>query len=700
MSDPDVQLALVPPRRAAASAKARGAVTPAAALAVAHVAVDVPLAHLDRPFDYLVPEAMDATVVPGSRVRVRFAGRLVDGFVLSRSDATDHVGRLQPIARAVSAEPVLSPQVARLCRQVADHYAGTFMDVVRLAIPPRHARAERAPQPPATAPGGGADVADGAGAADDQRRAGTPEDGSGADTVRAVEPASWSGYVNGAEYLAALASGGAPRAVWTANPGADWPTEIAVAVAATLASGRGALVVAPDVRDVRRLDAALTSVMGQGRHVVLTADLGPEVRYRRWLAVRRGAVRVVVGTRAAAFAPVADLGLVAVWDDGDDLHAEPRAPYPHARDVLVLRAHAEGAAALVGGFARTAEGQRLLETGWARPLRADRETVRRAAPTMVAAGSDADLARDPAARSARLPSAAWSALKEGLAAGGPVLVQVPRRGYVPAMACDTCRAPARCPACAGTLGATGSGQVGCRWCGRLATGWRCPECSSERWRAMVVGAGRTAEELGRAFPSVPVKTSGHGAVLDLVPATPALVVATPGAEPVAEGGYAAAVLLDGWALLHRADLRAGEEALRRWLNAAALVRPARDGGRVVVLAESGLRPVQALLRWDPATAAERELAERTELGFPPAVRMAAVSGPADAVADLIDVARLPPSASVLGPVADGDDERALIRVAHGEGAALAAALHAALGVRSARKAAGAVRVVMDPAEIE
>ena len=52
----------------------------------------------------------------------------------------------------------------------------------------------------------------------------------------------------------------------------------------------------------------------------------------------------MAGTRAAAFAPVHDLGLVALWDDGDDLYAEPRAPYPHTREVLLLRAHDVGAA--------------------------------------------------------------------------------------------------------------------------------------------------------------------------------------------------------------------------------------------------------------------------------------------------------------------------------------------------------------------
>jgi len=195
-------------------------------------------------------------------------------------------------------------------------------------------------------------------------------------------------------------------------------------------------------------------------------------------------------------------------------------------------------------------------------------------------------------------------------------------------------------------------------------------------------------------------------VLAVVPAEPALVIATPGAEPVAPGGYAAALLLDGWALLGRPSLRAAEEALRRWLNAAALVRPA---GPVVVLAEATLPVVQALIRWDPVTFSERELAERTELGFPPAVRMASVTGTPEAVADFVGAAGLPARAEVLGPVAVATapgrpdsaetQERALIRIGRGDGLALARALHAAQATRSARKGGGAVRVQLDPAEV-
>ncbi len=213
---------------------------------------------------------------------------------------------------------------------------------------------------------------------------------------------------------------------------------------------------------------------------------------------------------------------------------------------------------------------------------------------------------------------------------------------------------------------------------------------------MVVGSRRTAEELGRAFPGVPVRTSDRESVLASVEAKPALVVATPGAEPVAEGGYGAVLLLDGWALLSRPDLRAAEEALRRWCAAAALARPSGDGGRVVVMADGSLAPVQALVRWDPAWHARREVAERAALAFPPAVRMAAVDGPPAAVADLLAAAALPEGADVLGPVPYGEGERALVRAPRARGTDLAAALKQALAARAARKAPESVRVELDP----
>lgn len=660
-------------------------------LPVARVLVDKGVLHLDRYFDYAVPEEMDADARPGVRVRVRFgAGRgqvregrregggLVDGFLVERVAESDYSGPLAALAQIVSPEPVLGPDLLALARAVADRYAGSLADVLQLAVPPRSARAEKRPSPEPLPP--------------------PPAPASG----------PWERYGQGPAFLRALADGAAPRAVWHALPGPDWADAIARAVAATLASGRGALVVVPDGRVVARVDAALGALLGPGRHAVLTAEAGPEKRYGQWLAVRRGAVRAVVGTRAAMFAPVRDLGLVVLWDDGDSSHSEQHAPQPHAREVLLLRAAHEGCAFLLGDIGCTVEAAQLVETGWARPLIADRDRVRAAAPLIRTVG-DGELARDGAARAARLPSLAWKTAREALTRG-PVLVQVPRRGYVPRLACERCRAPARCRHCAGPLEAHESGPLGCGWCGREQGDWHCPECGSFRLRAQIVGARRTAEELGRAFPAVPVRTSGREQVLDTVPDTPALVVSTPGAEPVAEGGYAAALLLDGWAMLGRPDLRAGEEALRRWLGAAALVRGQEEGGTVVVIAEPALRPVQALVRWDPVGHAVRELAERAELGFPPVSRMASVTGPPDAVADFLASVELPGDAVLLGPVpvpvpaasAAGEGavwERALLRVPPGSGAVLAGALKAAQALRTARGAGGAVRIRVDPPDI-
>jgi primosomal protein N' (replication factor Y) len=221
---------------------------------------------------------------------------------------------------------------------------------------------------------------------------------------------------------------------------------------------------------------------------------------------------------------------------------------------------------------------------------------------------------------------------------------------------------------------------------------------------MVVGSSRTAEELGRAFPGVVLRTSAGDTVLSEIPAGPAVVVATPGAEPVAPDGYGAALLLDGWALLSRPDLRAAEEAMRRWANAAALVR---GNGTVIVGADASLPVVQALLRWDPAGQAERELADRRELRFPPISRMAALVGaPAD-VAELLSLSQLPQSTEELGSVPvtparggpQSEQLRSLLRVPRPDGVALAEALHAAAAVRSAKKSGGAVRIMLDPLEL-
>ncbi|OBG97574.1 primosome assembly protein PriA [Mycobacterium sp. E3251] len=641
--------------------------------------------HLDREFDYLVSAEQSDDAQPGARVRVRFHGRLVDAFLLERRNETDHQGKLGYLDRVVSAEPVLTPEIRRLVDAVAARYAGTRPDVLRLAVPARHARVEREPTTPHRLP-----------------------------VPAPVDPSAWDGYARGAQFLAALAESRAARAVWQALPGESWADRFAEAAVQTIRAGRAVLGIVPDQRDLDALWRAATARIDESGVVALSAGLGPAARYRRWLAALRGQARLVIGTRSAVFAPLSDLGLVMVWADADDSLAEPRAPYPHAREVAMLRAHQARCAALIGGYARTAEAQALVRSGWAHDIVATRAVVRARTPRVVAL-DDTGYAdeRDPAARTARIPSIALRAARSSLQAGAPVLVQVPRRGYVPSLACARCRAIARCRHCTGPLSLQEGGQaLICRWCGRIDPTRRCARCGSDAVRAVVVGARRTAEELGRAFPGTAVITSSGEGVVPEVAAGPALVVATPGAEPAAAGGYGAALLLDTWALLGRQDLRAAEDALWRWMTAAALVRPRGDGGVVLVVAESSIPTVQSLIRWDPVGHADADLAARAEVGLPPSVHMAALDGAADAVAALLDEAGLPDGADVLGPVdlpagvrrpagmpTGVPVTRMLVRARREQGLALAAALRRGVSVLSARQTHEPVRVQIDPLHI-
>ena len=692
------QMALV--RAEASRGKARaaeaspGPTEPAPREPVARVIVDIEPAHLDRLFDYAVPAKLDEAAQPGVRVRVRFAGQLVDGYLWERVAKTDFTKPLLALHSVISPEPVLTKEIGRLARAVADAYVGTAVDVLRLAIPPRFVRAEKAARrPPVTS------------------------------ELTAYDPQPWKHYRHGPELLSALADGRSPRAVWTALPGADadgpdWARALAAAAHATLHSGRSALIVVPDGRDVAWVDEALIDVIGKDRHVALTADLGGSERYKNWLAAKRGDVSCVVGTRTAVFAPLPNLGLIALWDDGDSSLAERVAPYTHAREVLTLRAHQTGAAALIGGYTVTAEGAQLVARGWAWPVVAPRAVVREHVPMIRTVDPDRDTERDSGAAIARMPTLAWRVARDGLQ-HGPVLIQVPRAGYLPALACVRCRESAHCAHCHGPLALAGAADSArCRWCGKFAERWRCDRCGADRFRARATGVARSAEELGRAFTGVPIRLSRGGAILTEVGPEPALIVATPGAEPVAVGGYAAAVLLDGDLLLGVPTLRAAEQALRRWLAAAALVRPARPArgrgkaeanpqeGVVAVVANAAAAPVQALVRWDPAAFARRELADRADLGYPPAARIAELTAPYSALDEFMAALALPEGTEVLGPtpLPGGDpgseaQHRILIRCDRPGGRRLAGLLKETQGVRSARKAPAHVRIRVDPVDL-
>lgn len=658
---PALRDALIPaapePVNVAAELEASGVPNP-----VARVRVDSTLPQVDRTFDYRVPAELSEDAVPGARVRVLFNGHELTGYIEERAATTDWTRTsLLPLKSVLSRVPSVAPEIFALAEALADRYASTVANVLRLAVPPRIAALDKkyAPLLPGyesaylgdSAPVSTSDAPESAASESAESEPSAASDASthtdpyawlatpGAPAPFVLDPpvlnpdapdaaSVFSDYENGAEFIEDVAAGAATRAVMTVLPGHlehTWADVVATALATAAASGRGAIAVVPTAKNLDLLEAALAERLPADSFVRLSSDSTPHTRYHGFVKARLGRVPVVIGTRAAAYAPVANLGLVVCWDDGDSSLVERRAPYCHARDVLLLRASAENTAALFVGFSMSSEAARLVRTRWASHVRAPRALVRDYSPRIFSTGSEFELARDPLAAMARIPHLAFEHARRALARG-PVLVQVARSGYIPSFSCERCRMPARCGECSGPLSvASGSSVPSCSWCGHLAQQWRCSECGFTHWRYSAAGATRTAEELGRAFPNVPVISSAGDHVRASVGPEPALVVATPGAEPVAFGGYAAALLLDADKMLRFDSLRAPEAALRRWLNAAALVRPAALEGTVVTTASPS--PVeQALVRWDPAWFARQELEERAQTGLPPAVRTAAVTG--------------------------------------------------------------------------
>ncbi|MEV8174283.1 primosomal protein N' [Microbacterium sp. NPDC079176] len=615
---------------------------------IARVLLDSPLPQLDRLFDYAVPAEL-GDVPLGVRVRVplRTAGRVIDGYVVELDTEHDGDRPLSEVDSVVSPVAVLPERLYRLARRAADRAAGSASDVLRLVIPKRQVRVEKA-------------------WSDD-----SPELAPSDEALSAA-----SELIASYDSLADVLDAGGRAAVEAIpvrhhdDPG--WAALLASAAARTLAAGRSSVLVVPDHRDLDQLLAALGSYVPDQAVVRFDSRQTNPDRYRAFLRSLEDAPCIVVGNRSAVYAPVR-AGVVAVWDDGDPLLGEPLAPYINARDAALLRQEQEGSALLFVGHTRTTDVERLVAHGWLQDVRAARRVLPR---VILSTPQEMDA---PTAQ--RMPSSAFLSARNA-AAEGPVLVQVSRPGFAPSLVCAECRAPARCAHCGGPLGAKHRGAVPvCAWCGRGARAWACPTCSSTKLRLASSGSERTADELGKAFPGIRVIVADSAHPVERVADKPALVVATRGAEPLAEGGYRAVVLLDGPRMLQAPDLRIGESCLRWWSNAAALAAP---GAPIHLVGVDGAI-ARALATWSQSAYARTELSERAPLHMPPAARVALVEGStasvARALASLQELAL--PSDAVLGPVPIESDDypprvRALIRFDYSAGTRVATTLRAAV----------------------
>ncbi len=635
---------------------------------VARVYVDTDLPHLDRPLDYLVPQAWENIDLAGYIVQVPLSGSKRMGWVLSCERVDTPSPAIRELIDVVSTCAVVAPQTFSLARYIADRYLSTVSAVLSLAVPPRRASVEK------------------------EKHVSFCEE-----IKKQSEVSAWTAYPYGANFIEHVEQGDHPRCVWTSIPGRS-SREIAELASASLRSKRSTLIITPTQRAAHRLSCDLEDLLSLPI-ALYTAEQSAVERYRIYRQSSQGSHRIVVGTRSAAWLPLKDLGLIIIWGDGDDHLREIRNPRTDALDIAVARAHLEHVALAVGSFSRSVKAQYLVARKWAISLNPDREVLRQSTGRFFV--SDAlDDERQGSAAHALLPPDAYACIRRGLTEG-PVLILAPHSGYIPVVGCQRCAAPARCEICSGPLKVSRDQSIVCSWCSRAAHNWRCMKCQGTALRWWRIGSERIGEELGRSFTQVPLLISqGVDEQRPAINSSPRIVVATPGAQPDSDSGYAALIIPSAAALASRPELWAPEEALRRWLATAALVRPQ---GQIWVSAGLDQPLAQALIRWNPEDYIQRILDERHVLRFPPTASIVAIDGPEDQLntfckdlpAELIGIVDAPHSDK---HTASQGSHRALIRCDTEEYPKLARVLRERLGVRSARKLYP-LRLTLNPPEL-
>lgn len=714
---------------------------PAGINPVARVVLDVQAAHLGRTFDYLVDEKFSNDAQPGVRVRVRFGGKLLDGFIWERvaTSITD-TSLLKYIERVISPIVMINETMRADIEHLAEYFGGTRANIIRLAVPPRVARIENEEEwtrAAARAVSEGVDrlLAASGDASDADESQARVSRYLAYETRRVQED-----YAQADAASSGIADSAWNQCVWDVAPGpGTWAADMAWVVVTALIAGKSAVICLPGHGAVLALAHALgryglhpltsgdAGRSGRGDFAVIDSAETQESRYRSYIGLCSGALKCVVGTRAAMYAPVTGPALFAVLDDNAYQNSDGFMPYANVADVLSLRARLHHGTYLSMSLGRSPQAQFTVDTpgskavevhAYPATIEAKRPWIRWMSPEEVRALGDSTA-------SARMPHTVSSALVKA-AVDGPVLVSVPTQDSSEALACAQCYRQARCQRCSGPLKVAGRRAPVCAWCATPALNWTCPFCQSTRMRVLRVGAQGTAAQLRNLFPGLPIIVSTpdqpRGAVAT-VENTPRVVIATPGAQPAVVGGsYRALAILDAWTSMYAQSLDSRTDTLTVWMALSSLVVPASEGGQVLLVGQCDPDIANSLVAWDPRILARKEVEDRRVTGLPPTTLAASVWGSYDAVMETLgeigaldgDMSTVPletgDEPSVMGPLeippaptvrnrqfeGANDRVRAIVRVELSRRRELAQRLHQAAANRAIHRTPGELRFWISP----
>ena len=643
---------------------------------IARVVLDSRLPQLNRLFDYSVPEGWEIATGMKVRVPLRSESRTAEGYIVEVDSSSSHQGPLAQIGEIVSPIGFLTPDLWSLATKLASRGSGNPSDILRLAIPKRFVRAERR-------------------WLDQQSR------------DISIQTERWSKEFAASNYprdlFEAITGRGArsllrlPYGISEVSPDNFTPSSaqaVAFLAAEVLSKSKSVIVAVPDWRDLENCERALRSVLPEWCVITSSSRSSPSERYSSYLRTFDPVPQVVLGSRHSLYYQPKNLGLIIIFDEADGAHREPLSPYPHSRDVGMIRNSEESVAVCFASIQESLAVRRWVDMGYVQELSLGQEVRPKVIPTALSAGPQAILSQ------ARLPSAVHQAVSSA-ASRGPVLVQVFRAGFSTGLSCSSCNQRAVCTTCGGPLRPADSGRPRCSWCGVDSLAWSCSGCQKTSLMPRGQAIGRTIADLGKSFPKINVIRSDGEHPIDFVPDRPAIVVATRGSEPITPGGYKLVVLMDGFMMLQRDSLSAYEETIYGWEKAISLAAPK---GKVFATDLEGA-PAVALAAGSWTTHMRDEISKRKALRLPPAVRMASVSGSSEDIEAIVAALRLiSREIDILGPVLLPTGVSLVLRFPYSLGDLVTselAAWRAKISLRPKKGRREVLRVVVDdPAKLD
>ncbi len=556
-------------------------------------------------FSYRLTPAASA-VLPGQEVEVPFGRQRLPGFIVSRGGGSIPTGMDLKDARLV--DRVLPEELFRFLLWTADYYLHPPGEVIKAALPPKITSTKtgrrRAPKKSEE---------------DSDSRLARPP-------LPNAEQAVAIAAVGGA-----LAGGGFAPFLLQGVTGSGKTEVYLQAIDAALRAGRGALVLVPEIALTSQLVKRFTERFGP-RVVTLHSGLSPGARRRAWDRLRAGDADVVIGVRAAVFAPVPRLGLLVVDEEHDaSFKQEDRLCY-QARDMAVARAKLCTCPVILGSATPSLETLANVERGRytllslrtridSRPMPSITLSNLRGTPPPGAPG--ADLLRDVLV----------AGLDETLSRGEQAILFLNRRGHAGSLVCQTCGQVSSCPNCSVSMTVhLKRRRLLCHYCGATAAvPEACPLCQGP---LVELGAGteRLEAEVTRRFPTARVArldrdSASEGELRGTLAAFEAGELdVLAGTQLVAKGHDFPRVTFVGVVLadigLNLPDFRAAERSFQLLVQVAGRAGRGDSPGKVVIQTYHPDHPaLRFALRHDQEGFAKGELWRRRALGFPPFARL-------------------------------------------------------------------------------